>query len=182
MKNRSYYRCTNARCSAKKQVERSNEDPDTLIITYEGLHLHFAYPYFVTGQQQQSNPPTKKPKTVTAAAEAQVQDQDQEVQETQHAHECQHIQEAQETIGDVASSLMSSTFMGSSQDVVQENVGPQGLLEDMVPLMIRKPANNSGPSSFSCSPYRSLPSSPPSLSWSSDYSSSCYSVGLNSSI
>nr|WJJ45887.1 WRKY37 [Persea americana] len=30
---RSYYRCTNPRCSAKKQVERSTEDPDTLIIT-----------------------------------------------------------------------------------------------------------------------------------------------------
>ncbi|KAG5106456.1 hypothetical protein JHK82_043426 [Glycine max] len=57
---RSYYRCTNPRCSAKKQVERSNEDPDTLIITYEGLHLHFAYPYFLMGQQAISFLPTNQ--------------------------------------------------------------------------------------------------------------------------
>ncbi|KAL2509563.1 putative WRKY transcription factor 49 [Forsythia ovata] len=27
---RSYYRCTNPRCSAKKHVERSSDDPDSL--------------------------------------------------------------------------------------------------------------------------------------------------------
>nr|KYP44888.1 putative WRKY transcription factor 49 [Cajanus cajan] len=70
---RSYYRCTNPRCNAKKQVERSNEDPDTLIITYEGLHLHFAYPYFLMGQQHQSHshPPIKKPKPTSLQAQSQ---------------------------------------------------------------------------------------------------------------
>ncbi|KAK1298042.1 putative WRKY transcription factor 49 [Acorus calamus] len=47
---RSYYRCTNPRCSAKKQVERSPDDPDTLIVTYEGLHLHFTYSHFFRNQ------------------------------------------------------------------------------------------------------------------------------------
>ncbi|KAM7265364.1 hypothetical protein ACFE04_003047 [Oxalis oulophora] len=57
---RSYYKCTNPRCSAKKQVERSSEDPETLVITYEGLHLHFVYPYFAS----EDAPPTKKHKKV----------------------------------------------------------------------------------------------------------------------
>lgn len=40
---RSYYRCTNPRCFAKKQVERSAEDPETITVTYEGLHMHYSY-------------------------------------------------------------------------------------------------------------------------------------------
>nr|XP_043624761.1 probable WRKY transcription factor 57 [Erigeron canadensis] len=37
---RSYYRCTNNRCTVKKRVERSSEDPTTVITTYEGQHCH----------------------------------------------------------------------------------------------------------------------------------------------
>ncbi|KAL9267205.1 putative WRKY transcription factor 57 [Drosera capensis] len=37
---RSYYRCTNSRCTVKKRVERSSEDPTTVITTYEGQHCH----------------------------------------------------------------------------------------------------------------------------------------------
>ncbi|XP_077223333.1 putative WRKY transcription factor 57 [Tasmannia lanceolata] len=37
---RSYYRCTNSKCSVKKRVERSSEDPTTVITTYEGQHCH----------------------------------------------------------------------------------------------------------------------------------------------
>ncbi|KAF7024570.1 hypothetical protein CFC21_036903 [Triticum aestivum] len=37
---RSYYKCTSARCSAKKHVEKSTDDPEMLIVTYEGSHLH----------------------------------------------------------------------------------------------------------------------------------------------
>ncbi|XP_062232391.1 probable WRKY transcription factor 49 [Phragmites australis] len=48
---RSYYRCTNPRCNAKKQVERVT---DTLVVTYEGLHLHYIYSHFLHNQQQQA--------------------------------------------------------------------------------------------------------------------------------
>ncbi|KAF8082099.1 hypothetical protein N665_0848s0017 [Sinapis alba] len=37
---RSYYRCTNSRCTVKKRVERSSQDPSTVITTYEGQHCH----------------------------------------------------------------------------------------------------------------------------------------------
>ncbi|KAK1668149.1 hypothetical protein QYE76_056308 [Lolium multiflorum] len=37
---RSYYKCTSSHCSAKKHVEKSTDDPEMLIVTYEGTHLH----------------------------------------------------------------------------------------------------------------------------------------------
>ncbi|KAJ6835351.1 putative WRKY transcription factor 57 isoform X1 [Iris pallida] len=37
---RSYYRCTNSKCTVKKRVERSSDDPATVITTYEGQHCH----------------------------------------------------------------------------------------------------------------------------------------------
>ncbi|KAF3972618.1 hypothetical protein CMV_003880 [Castanea mollissima] len=38
---RNYYRCSSTKgCTARKQVERSNTDPNTFIITYTGEHTH----------------------------------------------------------------------------------------------------------------------------------------------
>ncbi|KAJ0985952.1 hypothetical protein J5N97_004308 [Dioscorea zingiberensis] len=37
---RSYYRCTTQKCSVKKRVERSYQDPTIVITTYEGQHTH----------------------------------------------------------------------------------------------------------------------------------------------
>ncbi|KAF3793107.1 putative WRKY transcription factor 71 [Nymphaea thermarum] len=36
----SYYRCTSQKCSVKKRVERSFQDPSIVITTYEGQHTH----------------------------------------------------------------------------------------------------------------------------------------------
>ncbi|KAE9622181.1 hypothetical protein Lal_00032640 [Lupinus albus] len=164
---RSYYRCTNPRCSAKKQVERSNEDPDTLIITYEGLHLHFAYPYFHMNQPQQPyNPPIKKLKPNYLHQEAQ----------DHKAHES-HEAQVNATFG-----LTSSTLLDTQQDIAQETLGSKGLLEDMVPFMVRNPTNevNSGHPKFYCSSFPSPQVSPPSL-WPSNFPNSSYTMGLNSS-
>ncbi|XP_043689715.1 WRKY transcription factor 71-like [Telopea speciosissima] len=37
---RSYYRCTSQKCTVKKRVERSFQDPSIVITTYEGQHIH----------------------------------------------------------------------------------------------------------------------------------------------
>ncbi|XP_074358367.1 WRKY transcription factor 71-like isoform X2 [Apium graveolens] len=39
-KKLSYYRCTTQKCTVKKRVERSFQDPSTVITTYEGTHNH----------------------------------------------------------------------------------------------------------------------------------------------
>lgn len=167
--NRSYYKCTNPRCSAKKQVERSCDDPDTLIITYEGLHLHFAYPYFLLNQPQpQASPPTTKRKRTNPQAE-----------------------ETKEQILDMQQNSSPSSFSNNNTECpsASEAMSPQGLLEDVVPLMIRNPTGNSSnnnnnvsSNTSSCSSYRSPPTSPSSLSWSPNYSLSCFDMGINTII
>lgn len=42
---RSYYRCTNSKCTVKKRVERSSDDPSVVITTYEGQHCHSIGPF-----------------------------------------------------------------------------------------------------------------------------------------
>ncbi|XP_057441334.1 WRKY transcription factor 28-like [Lotus japonicus] len=37
---RSYYRCTTQKCTVKKRVERSFQDPSIVMTTYEGQHNH----------------------------------------------------------------------------------------------------------------------------------------------
>ncbi|KAK2360777.1 WRKY transcription factor [Trifolium repens] len=130
---RSYYRCTNPRCGAKKQVERFIEDPDTLIITYEGLHLHFTYPYFLVGQSHQSNshPPIKKSKPISLQGPTQIH-------KANEIHDRHIIQEAH----NASLGLLSHNLLDSTQDKTQENLGSQGMLEDMVPFMVRNPTNN----------------------------------------
>ncbi|XP_058209115.1 probable WRKY transcription factor 49 [Rhododendron vialii] len=162
---RSYYRCTNPRCSAKKQVERSSDDLDTLIITYEGLHLHFAYPYFLLDPPPQHvNPPSKKLKSKVSNSEAQAQ-------------QALPIQEDHDKRSPENSS--AGPFHGTFMDCSPEGIGPQGLLEDVVPMMVRNPSNHQyfSSNSSSCSSYPSPPASP-SLSWSPNYSTSCFNIGL----
>ncbi|KAL2926077.1 putative WRKY transcription factor 57 [Bienertia sinuspersici] len=40
VKNSPFPRCTNSKCTVKKRVERSSEDPTIVITTYEGQHCH----------------------------------------------------------------------------------------------------------------------------------------------
>ncbi|KAL1549225.1 WRKY transcription factor, variant 2 [Salvia divinorum] len=124
---RSYYRCTNSRCNAKKQVERSIEDPEILIITYEGLHLHYTYPFLFLNDQQQ---PTKKHR------------------------------------GPIITKAEAHYFPAQAQNMMAQ----QGLLEDVVPLTIRKPANSSQSSSSISHDRSSQPSSPASSNSLSAYS------------
>lgn len=153
---RSYYRCTNSRCSAKKQVERSIEDPDTLIITYEGLHLHYTFPFYLLDQYQ-ADPPVKKQRGPILEAQYE-------------AHE----------IGGPTENGLEALDFGPLTSPIKESepdlMTQQGLLEDVVPLMIRRPLidSTSSNTSSSTSHDHSHPSSPISSN-----SFSCYSyLGL----
>lgn len=146
---RSYYRCTNPRCSAKKQVEKSTDDPDSFLITYEGLHLHFAFPSFGISEAQPVYQPTKRLRTSA---------QDHEAQD----HEARH----QSGGGSEEGPTMPARH---GQGWGQEGMGSRGLLEDMVPLMVRCPSNSSASPNSSSSLFASSPTSPPSLSWSPNY-------------
>ncbi|XWS43734.1 hypothetical protein CRYUN_Cryun16bG0129100 [Craigia yunnanensis] len=169
---RSYYKCTNRRCSAKKQVERSRDDPDTLILTYEGLHLHFAYPYFPLNNRpfQDDSSPTKKPKKANPESESQ-------------AFGASQTTEAQETTANYINyePVLTSSFKGCPQEIALEGFSQEGLLEDVVPWMIRNPSlnNNMSSNSSSCSSFqsRSPPASPSSLSWSPNYNP-CFDISI----
>ncbi|XP_010558334.1 PREDICTED: probable WRKY transcription factor 49 [Tarenaya hassleriana] len=127
---RSYYKCTNTRCNAKKQVERSIDDPDTFIITYEGLHLHFTYPFFLPDKAHR---PIKKPKPSTPEAH-----QAQETQPSVQAHKAQE---------EASRRFLSEEELFPALDHRRQR---QGLLEDVVAPAIRNiPAKD--PVSDSCS-------------------------------
>uniref|UniRef100_A0A1D1XT66 Putative WRKY transcription factor 49 n=1 Tax=Anthurium amnicola TaxID=1678845 RepID=A0A1D1XT66_9ARAE len=151
---RSYYRCTNPRCNAKKQVERAVEDPETLVVTYEGLHLHYAYSHFLLPRPRDhlsssSSAAAKKAK-VEAAAAPRASTPDSPATPTAAVIAAQ--QQPQELVaGGVGGFLQVQT----EEDSVRSQ---QGLLEDIVPLMVRNPPTLS---------FSSLPSSPPSSSSSS---------------
>lgn len=167
---RSYYRCTNPRCSAKKQVEKSSEDPDTLIITYEGLHLHFTYPFFLVSPPQNVPSPSKKPKKIGLQDSLnQVQDVPQ-TRETKDSPPMAHQYPS-----------FPSMFTHFQDDDPAREMGRQGLLEDVVPFMIRNPANNTSSTSSSSS-YPSPPNSPSSPSCSLSYSPSYFNISKVSSI
>ncbi|KAI3916660.1 hypothetical protein MKW98_026402 [Papaver atlanticum] len=171
---RSYYRCTNPRCSAKKQVERSREDPETLIITYEGLHLHFAYSHFIPTKSHTNiaapaatttnnpHPPSKKSKTNSSVSQV----EEDQVLKAQH-------------LMDLTNS--DPVYISPPEDIFQQSgICSQGLLEDMVPLMIRNPSNNTNTSYSNSSYSSSSPSSCSSFSWSPN--SSYYDFDIGSAI
>nr|GEX63820.1 probable WRKY transcription factor 49 [Tanacetum cinerariifolium] len=143
---RSYYKCTNPHCGAKKQVERSNDDPDTLIITYEGLHLHYTYPFFMFGQSENPDPATKKSRRFNfglGAHQRPNKDTDVSIR-----HVCLDQQPSTMSIKDI--------------NPPEVAINSQGLLEDMVPLIIRNPVTYTTNSCKSSSSDSSSPSSHPS--------------------
>nr|GMC97550.1 probable WRKY transcription factor 49 [Ipomoea batatas] len=149
---RSYYKCTNPKCGAKKQVERCSDDPDTLIITYEGLHLHFAYPFFTLDNEPNKTidlVPTKKQKKTIA----------EELVESQEQEQTNHV---------VYENNPGREDTNNPTPI--DEWDSQGLLEDVVPLVIRRPSTicNATTSYSSSSSFLSPPTSPASLSCSTN--------------
>ncbi|KAH0739472.1 hypothetical protein KY290_038177 [Solanum tuberosum] len=133
---RSYYKCTNPRCGAKKQVERSSDEPNTFIITYEGLHLHFAYPFITLDPPQSLNQSNKKPKVTNSDAHIYESENTSEVDESPMLVNPGPIVELEQGLGldKMGAQGLGFDEMGS-QGLGFNEMGSQGLLEDMVPLM-----------------------------------------------
>ncbi|XP_040378199.1 uncharacterized protein LOC102703000 [Oryza brachyantha] len=172
---RSYYRCTNPRCNAKKQVERALDEPDTLLVTYEGLHLHYTYSHFLhtTHLQQQhhhfaASNCKKKPKLhlhddpppPPPPAPAPEMDMTTMIQSFSQ----------QPPSGAAAAHDMVDDCYSSCSLMSLDEAG--GLLEDVVPLLVRRPScNYSPPVTYTSDNDGSSPSTSPSPSISSSVSS-----------
>jgi hypothetical protein len=85
------------------------------------------------GQSHQSNshPPIKKSKPISLQGPTQIH-------KANEIHDRHIIQEAH----NASLGLLSHNLLDSTQDKTQENLGSQGMLEDMVPFMVRNPTNN----------------------------------------
>ncbi|WOL04732.1 putative WRKY transcription factor 49 isoform X1 [Canna indica] len=187
---RSYYRCTNPRCNAKKQVERSVEDPEMLIVTYEGLHLHYTYSHLLLPRSPPPPPDYSDAgihvaKKLRSQSMAEVFD-DNTLASAEMARVNSFAEDAAVSTPPVAVGLPgSAAFVGpvvaAGGDALMHGVfedacqkSSQGLLEDVVPLLVRKPCSSTASSSPASSPSYS------SLSWSTDYSS--FDLGVLSGI
>uniref|UniRef100_A0ACD5XEB2 Uncharacterized protein n=1 Tax=Avena sativa TaxID=4498 RepID=A0ACD5XEB2_AVESA len=192
---RSYYRCTNPRCNAKKQVERAVDEPDTLVVTYEGLHLHYTYSHFLqhptpapsaaaaaaAAKKPKLHFHTTAPETTTAATSPTPSSMPPDGTVVPAS--------AGDSSGDSAgghnaagflpehavpncSYLFDGGFIGD-EDRMMMTSGGGGLLEDMVPLLVRRPSCTSvtttATTSSSGSP-ATAPVSSPSPSTSSSVS------------
>ncbi|KAK1670897.1 hypothetical protein QYE76_059056 [Lolium multiflorum] len=192
---RSYYRCTNPRCNAKKQVERAVDEPDTLVVTYEGLHLHYTYSHFL---QHPTPTPSgtaaaaaKKPKlhlhtapvTTTTSPPASMpldgavvpagaggdSSSDSGGGHNVAADACFLLEQAVPNCS--SSSYMFDGGFASGEERMLPSGG--GLLEDMVPLLVRRPSCNSAATTTTTSSSGSpagAPVSSPSPSTSSSVS------------
>ncbi|CAH8278532.1 unnamed protein product [Arabidopsis lyrata] len=164
---RSYYKCTNPICNAKKQVERSIDEPNTYIITYEGFHFHYTYPFFLPDKTHQW--PNKKTKIHKYYAQemnkgSQTQEESKEAQLGEPANQNQPVHKAQEN---TPVNLEDELFFPVDQCRRQ-----QGLLEDVVaPAMKNIPTKDSvlTASWSSLSSYTSSSLSPSSLCWSPNF-------------
>lgn len=121
---RSYYKCTNPRCNAKKQVEKSSDDPDTLIVTYEGLHLHFAYPFSPVGPFSQ---PINRPKNIDQA----------------HKNDPKESNDFPQVSGGPKENSQKAQAFELAQD---DGMGYHGLLQAVVPIGVLNPDRTDDPS------------------------------------
>ncbi|XP_020198801.1 uncharacterized protein [Aegilops tauschii subsp. strangulata] len=182
---RSYYRCTNPRCNAKKQVERAVDEPDTLVVTYEGLHLHYTYSHFL---QQQTTPPpaaaaassSKKPKLHPAAgAITDSHHGSTPVATTSPPSAAVVPAGAGDSSGDSGGNVTADAgfllehavpncspyvfdggLFGEAGEERRMTSDAGGLLEDMVPLMVRRPSCNSAATTASSSTTLGSPAAP----------------------
>ncbi|XP_020580742.1 probable WRKY transcription factor 49 isoform X2 [Phalaenopsis equestris] len=189
---RSYYRCTNPRCNAKKQVEKSTEDPNTVMVTYEGLHLHYTYSHILLSQKHD-----KHAANLNAVKKPKIQESEGQQHRQPMAHLPQSPQKREQTQQKKILTAEESRQECFLKDILLENPSlreksvenglltdaqrTQGMLEDVVPLMVRKPCSSDAPLNDPC--YSSQESSPThDTSLLLSPSSSLIDIGILSSI
>ncbi|KAK7834728.1 WRKY transcription factor 28 [Quercus suber] len=116
---RSYYRCTTQKCTVKKRVERSFQDPSTVITTYEGQHNH-PIPATLRGNAAAMFPPSM----FTPQIRGPIFPQDFFVQMPQMGSQ------------GGANSIYSQNLMNNPHQ--QYQLPDYGLLQDIIPSMFLK--------------------------------------------
>lgn len=135
------------------------EDPEILIVTYEGLHLHYTYSHLLF--------PRSSPDLSTTAAGLHV------AKKLKCLHAAERARQSSPPLADADDEPLHGIF----------ECGAEGLLEDVVPLLVRKPCGPTASSYEPCSASSLAASSTPSyssLSWATD--SSYFDLGIRSSI
>ncbi|KAG1346834.1 WRKY transcription factor 28 [Cocos nucifera] len=116
---RSYYRCTTQKCSVKKRVERSYQDPTVVITTYEGQHTHQS-PATIRGSNHMLAPPPAAPTSFR--------------QDLLMMHQMTQLNaSSQQVHGDANPNMYQPTLPAPLQ---QLQFSDYGLLQDMVPSFI----------------------------------------------
>ncbi|XP_076939218.1 putative WRKY transcription factor 57 [Bidens hawaiensis] len=133
---RSYYRCTSNKCTVKKRVERSSEDPTTVITTYEGQHCHHSIGFprglmphhdeGVYGRQLAPNPLTLNPLNYSSS-------RSQFLDQVRAIGASQPLPRPQASLTESGDHFSNKMVQPSSQDSHKD----QGLLGDIVPPRMR---------------------------------------------
>lgn len=142
---RSYYRCTNSKCSVKKRVERSSEDPSMVITTYEGQHTHHS-PAVLRGSGES---PYGDPRIPSFPHSFSFPPLAMPIQIPRSNYELAMQLHGQEIIPAVSVGLPPSSqpmqFRGPDHfpqqrptQTSQPSITDEGLLEDMLPFGVRK--------------------------------------------
>ncbi|MBA0595080.1 WRKY transcription factor 71 [Gossypium raimondii] len=123
---RSYYRCTTQKCTVKKRVERSFQDPSTVITTYEGQHNH-PLPTTLRGSAAGLFPPSM----LTPSPLGRPSFPHELLMQMPSYHHQMNNQAP-------AGSMFAENFSPFHQYVHQHQVPDYGLLQDMVPSTFLK--------------------------------------------
>ncbi|KAG4178372.1 hypothetical protein ERO13_A10G038400v2 [Gossypium hirsutum] len=127
---RSYYRCTTQKCTVKKRVERSFQDPSTVITTYEGQHNH-PLPTTLRGNAAALFPPS-----MFAPATARPSFPHELFMQMAAPHQMNN----QQANGVAAASMFGENFSPYHHQYHHHHrqVSDYGLLQDMVPTRFLK--------------------------------------------
>ncbi|KAK4787670.1 hypothetical protein SAY86_011503 [Trapa natans] len=132
---RSYYRCTTHKCTVKKRVERSFQDPSIVITTYEGQHNH-PIPATLRGSSSSAGQmfASSMPIHTSPAAAGHGQSFSHQLLLQMHTRPLHHPGSGGRGMG----STYPLTQTSSRQQQFHEQYPDYGLLQDMVPSVCFK--------------------------------------------